>query len=82
MSCGVDCRCSSDLMLLWSWRRPAAIALIRPLAWKPPYAPGAALKKKKKGKKKNFGGHKSSVHCRVPSVKVLNGVKLKVGAVY
>ena len=32
-------------MLLWLWCRPAAIALIQPLAWKPPYAVGAALKK-------------------------------------
>ena len=31
--------------------RPAAITLIRPLAWEPPYATGAALKSKKKKKK-------------------------------
>ena len=37
----------SDLALLWLWCRPVAIALIRPLAWEPPYATGAALKKKK-----------------------------------
>ena len=30
--------------ILWLWRRPAATALIRPLAWEPPYATGAALK--------------------------------------
>ena len=60
MSCGVDSRCSSDPELLWLWRRPAATALIRPLAWEPPRAMGAALekakrkrpKKKKKKKKK------------------------------
>ena len=34
-------------MLLWLWGRPAAGALIRPLAWEPPYASGAALKKAK-----------------------------------
>ena len=34
-----------DLVLLWLWRRLAAIALIRPLAWEPPYATGVALKK-------------------------------------
>ena len=51
MSCGVGCRCSSDLILLWLWCRPADVALIRPLAWEPPYAKGAALKKSKKGKK-------------------------------
>ena len=35
-------------MLLWLWRRPGATALIQPLAWEPPYAAGAALKKKRK----------------------------------
>ena len=30
MSCGVVCRCSSDLALLWLWRRLAAVAPIRP----------------------------------------------------
>ena len=37
------------------WCRPASTALIRPLAWGPPYATGAALeniKKKKKERKK------------------------------
>ena len=38
MSSGVGRRRSSDLALLWLWRRPAATALIRPLAWEPPYA--------------------------------------------
>ena len=41
--------------MLWPWHRPAATAPIRPLAWEPPYAVGAALKtdqKKKKKKKK------------------------------
>ena len=42
----------SDLMLLWLQRRPAAVALIKPLDWEPPYATGAALKSKKKKKKK------------------------------
>ena len=32
--------------LLWLWCRPAAVALIRPLAREPPYAVGAALKSK------------------------------------
>ena len=50
-SCGVGCRCGSDLMLLWLWRRPAATAPIRSLAWEPPYATGAALKRQKTKKK-------------------------------
>ena len=48
MSCGVGCRCGSDLIWLWLWYRLAAVAPIGPLAWESPYAAGAALKKKKK----------------------------------
>ena len=44
MSWGVCCRCGSDPALLWLWCRPAAVPLILPLAWKPPYAVGVALK--------------------------------------
>ena len=33
-----------DLALLWLWCRPAAAALICPLAWELPYAVGVALK--------------------------------------
>ena len=59
MSCGVGCRRGSDPALLWLWRRPVATAPIRPLAWEPPYAAGAAqeiatttTKKRQKTKKK------------------------------
>ena len=45
MSCGVVRRHSSDLALLWLWRRPAVVALIRPLAWELPCAVGTALKR-------------------------------------
>ena len=45
MSCGVGCRLCSDLTLLWLWCRPAALALINPLAWEPPYASSVALEK-------------------------------------
>ena len=47
MSCGVGHRHSLDPMLLWLWCRPAATAPIRPLAWEPPYAVVAALKRQK-----------------------------------
>ena len=50
MSYGVSCRRGSEPALLCLWRRPVAIARIRPLAWEPPYAPGAALEKTKKEK--------------------------------
>ena len=54
VSCGVCCRRGSGPTLLWLWRRPVATALIGPLAWKPPYAGGAALKRQKtKNKNKN-----------------------------
>ena len=48
MSCGVARRLGLDPALLWLWRRPAAVAMIRPLAWEFPYAVGAALKRQKK----------------------------------
>ena len=57
MSGGVGCRCGLDLALLWMplwlWPRPAAVALIQPLAWENPYATGEALKRL--GKKKKRG---------------------------
>ena len=53
MSCGVGHRLSSDpaWLWLWLWCRPAATALIRPLAWEPPQAAGAALKRPKEKEK-------------------------------
>ena len=48
MSCGIGHRQGSDPALLWLWCRPAAVAPIGPLAWKPSYATGATLKRKKK----------------------------------
>ena len=52
VSCGVGCRRSLDPTLLWLWRRLVAMALIRPLAWEPPYAAGAAQEIAKRQKKK------------------------------
>ena len=52
VSCGVGCRHGSDLELLWLWCRLVATASIRPLAWGPPYAVGAAPEKTKKDQKK------------------------------
>jgi len=49
VSCGVGRRPGSDLALLWC--RLAATALIRPLAWEPPYATSVALKGQKTRKK-------------------------------
>ena len=44
MSCGIGSSHGLDLALLWLWHRPGTTALIRPLAWKLPYAVGVALK--------------------------------------
>ena len=54
MSRGVGPKRGSDLALLWLWRSSAATAPIRPLAWEPPYAVDAALKKKKRQNKKLY----------------------------
>ena len=48
MSCGVGHRHGLDPTLLWLWQRQATVAPIRLLAWEPPHALGAALKRKKK----------------------------------
>ena len=53
MSCGVGPRRVSDMALLQLWCRLAAVAAIRPLTWKPPYAsvqPSKAQKRKEKPK--------------------------------
>ena len=61
MSCGVGPRLGLDLTLLWLWHRPAATAPIGPLAWKPPYAMGVALKRQK-GKKEKKSHDKMPQH--------------------
>ena len=69
MSCGVGCRRGSDPALLWLWRRPAAKAVIRPLAWEPPYAAGAAQEIAKRRKKKTSGSSRcSSVETNLISI--------------
>ena len=50
MSCGVGCRHSLNLALLWLWHKLAAVALIRPLAWDPPWYCRCGPKKKKRKK--------------------------------
>ena len=44
---GLWCRSQTQL----GSRRPAAVALIRPLAWEPPHAVGVALKRQNKPQK-------------------------------
>ena len=52
VKCGVVRRCSLDLALLLLWLRCRSVptAPVGPLAWEPPYAGGAALKRQKKKK--------------------------------
>ena len=60
MSYAVGQRCGLDLVWLWVRQRPVATNPVPPLAWKPPYATGVALKRhtkkreRKKNKKKKF----------------------------
>ena len=77
MSFGVGHRRGSDLVLQWLWCRLPAIAPIGPLAWEPPYAANAALKKKqarerkkerkegrkKERKKERKGAESEATHC-------------------
>ena len=53
MSCGVGCRCGSDLVLLWN--QLAAVAPIEPLAWELPYVMSVVLKKKGGGETNPLG---------------------------
>ena len=52
VSWDVGRRRSSDLALLWLWRRPTATSLIRPLTWEPPTCRRCGSKKTKRQKKK------------------------------
>ena len=63
--CGVGCRCGLDPELLGLWCRSAATALIRPLAWEPPYAISMALKRQKDTttKKKKEFSHPGKFLC-------------------
>ena len=52
MSCGIGHRQGLNLVLLWLWCRPEAISPLRPLAWEPLYALGAAPRHHHHPKKK------------------------------
>ena len=51
MSCGIDRRRGSDLMLLPLWPRQAAVVPSGPLAWESSCGADAALKSRKEGRK-------------------------------
>ena len=61
MSCGVGDRCCSDPVLLWLWRRLAAVAPIRLLALESPYASDVALKKQNKINNKLKVGYRCDI---------------------
>ena len=70
VSCGEGCRHGLDPTLLWLWHRLAATARIRPLAWKPPYAAGAAqemAKRQKTKKPKNNNNKKTKTYSCICS---------------
>ena len=73
MRCGVG----SDPMLLCLWCRPAATAPVQPLAWEPPYAMSAALKRPPPQKKGGRGTLLKELcfyykHCNEFSLQVLS----------
>ena len=74
MSCGVGCRQGLNLALLWLWRRPAAIAMIQPLAWERTYAMDVALKRQRDKKKKKKKERKQNQTQRQEA-----GVRLSLG---
>ena len=67
MTCGVGHSHGPDLTWLWLWlcQRLAGIAPILPLAWEPPYATSAALKKKAKKKNPKKQTKKNNVHLEL-----------------
>jgi len=65
--------------LLWLWHRLVATAPIRPLAWEPPYAEGAAREMAKRQKKKERKKKKLGLHLQYMEVPSL-GVKSELPA--
>jgi len=66
-TCGVGRRCGSDLGL-GLWCRSAATALMRPPAWKLPYAMGTDLRrqKQKQKQKQKQNNNKNLLERKVP----------------
>ena len=68
-------RWGSDLALLWLWCRLAATAPVRPLAWEPPYALGAALKRQKDKRQLfiEFVTHNRIITSEVKNILLVSG---------
>ena len=56
------CRLQRQLGSALLWRRPAAVALIQPLAWESRYAVGVALKKQTKQNKQKTRQKRSNIN--------------------
>jgi len=71
LSCRVGHRqgLGPKLLWLWLWRRLAAVAPIRPLAWGLQYVEGAALKSKKKKKKEKKGKSPAETYVKLANLK-------------
>jgi len=70
---------------LWLWHSPAAVALIQALAWKFPYAVGAAQemakrqkKKKKKEKKRKEKKSYSSQRVKILEIQLSNVTEVEI----
>ena len=64
MSCGVGHR-RTRIPHSRLWCRPAAAALIRPLAWEPPYAAGTAQEMAKRQKNKQTNKQKKPSYLAI-----------------
>ena len=88
LSCGLRIRHCHELCcslqtwlgspLLWLWQRPVATAPIRPLAWEPPHATDAALKRQKEKKRKK---KEKKITCKVDFIKPIMPLSSHHGAV-
>ena len=56
---------------MWLWCRPAATALIRPLAWESPYAAGLAAPKNLINKKRKKKKTERESDCKITLVTLL-----------
>ena len=63
----------------WLWRRAAAIAPIRPLAWEPPYATGAALEKAKRQKKKKKKERERERDTKIKNTSITLPFEINIG---
>ena len=79
MNCGVGRRCGLDLALLWLWRKLAAVVWIGPLAWEPPYASGAALKRQKTKKERK---EHSKIYLEMQKNKIVLNKNKASGLIY